>query len=119
MLINYSTSIIIFLQFNHIHVCKRTINTKYQIYIYIKNISILFIFDSFIILQVPITQLDDKRQMTVLMACTKSGSLLPPQLIYQGKTDACHPNYDFPEEWDIYHTESHWSNSQSMERQIK
>lgn len=54
--------------------------------------------------------------MTVLMACTKSGSLLPPQLIYQGKTDACHPNYDFPEEWDIYHTESHWSNSQSMER---
>ena len=68
--------------------------------------------------QVPIAQLDDKRQMTVLLACTKSGEMLPPQLIYQGKTDLCHPTYPFPESWDITHTDSHWSTSESMIRYV-
>ena len=36
--------------------------------------------------QVPIAQLDDKRQMNVLFSCTKSGEMLPQLLIqvYQG-----------------------------------
>jgi hypothetical protein len=41
--------------------------------------------------QVKMVGLNDKRQITALLACTKSGKLLPPQLIYAGKTDACHP----------------------------
>ena len=68
--------------------------------------------------QVPIAQLDDKRQMTALLACTKSGEMLPPQLIYQGKTDLCHPTYKYPENWDITHMESHWSTSESMIRYV-
>ena len=36
--------------------------------------------------QVPIKVLDDKREMTALLACTRSGKLLPPQLLYTGKT---------------------------------
>ena len=32
------------------------------------------------------------------------------QLIYQGKTSRCHPNYTFPEGFNITHTENHWSN---------
>ena len=66
--------------------------------------------------QVPIAQLDDKRQMNVLLACTKSGDML--SLIYQGMTDACHPTYPFPEGWDITHTDTHWSTSESMPRYV-
>jgi hypothetical protein len=43
-----------------------------------------------------------------------SGDLLPPQL--QGKTENCHPKVDFPEEWDIWHSENHWSNESTMIR---
>ena len=35
--------------------------------------------------QVDVTGLDHKREMTTLLACTLSGSLLPPQFIYAGK----------------------------------
>ncbi|KAI8522099.1 hypothetical protein Bbelb_018530 [Branchiostoma belcheri] len=66
--------------------------------------------------QVPITGLEDKRQITLLLTTSVSGKLLPPQALYQGKTEACHPKFDFPEEWDIHHTESHWSNGDSMLR---
>ena len=40
---------------------------------------------------VPITGLDDKRQITALLACTVCGDLLDPQLLYQGTTERCHP----------------------------
>lgn len=66
--------------------------------------------------QVAVSHIDDKRQMTVLLGITKSGSLVPPQLIYQGKSDSCHPVYPFQNDWDITHTESHWSTSDSMDR---
>jgi hypothetical protein len=33
----------------------------------------------------------DKRQITALLAGTASGVLLPEQLIFQGKSTACHP----------------------------
>jgi len=59
--------------------------------------------------QVKMVGLGDKRQITALLSVTKSGHLLPPQLIYPGKTDACHPKVTFPDDWDITHTESHWS----------
>lgn len=39
--------------------------------------------------QVSITGLDDNRQITLLLAINKSGSLLSPQLIYAGKSDRC------------------------------
>ena len=46
--------------------------------------------------QVEIKGIDDKRQYTALLACTLSGELLPPQILYQGTTDRCHPHADFP-----------------------
>lgn len=55
-------------------------------------------------------------QVTVLLGCTLSGHMLPPQIIYQGKTDKCHPKFTFPEGWDITHTENHWSNETTMLR---
>jgi len=64
--------------------------------------------------QVPIHGMDDKRQITVLLAVTKSGVLLPPQVIYAGKTDRCLPKDVFPVDWDVTCTETHWSNETSM-----
>ncbi|VDH90101.1 Hypothetical predicted protein [Mytilus galloprovincialis] len=46
-----------------------------------------------------------------------NGSLLPPQLIYQGKTDRSLPKgFDFPDNWDVTSTETHWSNEDTMIR---
>ena len=35
-------------------------------------------------------------------------------MIYAGKTDRCLPKADFPEDWNVTYTESHWSNEDSM-----
>jgi hypothetical protein len=42
--------------------------------------------------QVPLLGLDDKRQMTVFLAISGQGELLPTQMIYAGKTNECHAN---------------------------
>ena len=72
-------------------------------------------------MQVPIIGLDDKRQITVVLAITLSGLLLPPQVLYQGKTEACHPpkGVTFPTGWDVWHSETHWANEDTMLRYIK
>jgi hypothetical protein len=66
--------------------------------------------------QVAVVGSDDKRQITALLTVTASGELLYPQLIYQGTTERCHPKYQFPAEYHIDHTSSHWSDSGSMIR---
>ena len=69
--------------------------------------------------QITISGLDDKRQITLLLAVSKSGTLLPPQLIYAWKTDRCLPKgVAFPDSWDITYTETHWSNEESMIRYV-
>ena len=53
--------------------------------------------------------------MTVLLACTMSGFLLPPHLIYCGKTDKCHAaDVTFPLGWDVYRSENLWSTEATM-----
>lgn len=69
--------------------------------------------------QVSIIGMEDKREMTVLLACSLSGNLLPPQLLYAGKTTNCHPKFTFPADWDVCHTDSHWSNTNTMIRYIE
>ncbi len=64
--------------------------------------------------QVSIVGAEDKRQITAVLAVSLGGELLPPQLLYAGKTPQCHPNFRFPTEWDIHHSESHWSNEKTM-----
>ena len=60
---------------------------------------------------VSITGKEDKRQITAVFAGTASGYFFPFQLIYAGKTAACHPKKKrVPERWDIHHSENHWSN---------
>ena len=67
---------------------------------------------------VEVAALNDKRQFTSTLAVTMSGELLPPQIIYQGKTERCHPTYAFPKGFDIFHTANHWANGETMVRYI-
>ena len=65
--------------------------------------------------QVEIAGLGDKRQITAVLAGTLTGDFLPPQLIYTGKTPACHArNVAFPPDWHITHSPNHWSNEQTV-----
>ena len=61
----------------------------------------------------------DKRQITAVLGVTLTGEYLPPQLIYQGKTLRCHPKVSFPQEWDIWHSDNHWSTEDTMTRYIE
>ena len=59
---------------------------------------------------VPITNSSDYRHITSTFGISMVGEFLPIQLIYQGKTNNCHPNYNFPNSFHITHTPNHWSN---------
>ena len=61
---------------------------------------------------------DDKKQITAVLGGSCVGDFLPPQIIYQGKTPHCLPNYDFPEKWDITYSANHWSNETTMKEYI-
>ena len=45
--------------------------------------------------------INDKRQLTAVLAGSLAGDFLPPQIIYQGKAPRCLPLYNFPEKWHV------------------
>ena len=56
----------------------------------------------------------------MMLARTISRHLLPPQVIYTGTTEpSCHPQYSFPEDWNITQASSHWSNTESMHEYLQ
>ena len=63
---------------------------------------------------IPITASDDKREITAVLAVSMSGEFLPPQLLYDGKTERCHLQVRFLDGLDVWHTPNHWSNEQMM-----
>ena len=69
--------------------------------------------------RVVIVGLGDKRQITAVLCGAMSGEFLPPQLIYQGKTTACLPHHNFPEDWHVTCTPNHWSNEDKMMEYIE
>ena len=64
--------------------------------------------------RVEIIAKDDKRQITAVFAGSSSGDFLPPQLIYEGKTGRCLPQFQFPSTWNVTKLENHWSNEHTM-----
>ncbi len=58
----------------------------------------------------------DKRQITAVLAASMAGEYLPPQLLFQGKTERCHPKVDYLKGRDVWHSENHWSNEDTMKR---
>jgi hypothetical protein len=69
--------------------------------------------------QVAIAGVDDKRQITMVLANTPRGDVLPPQVVYQGNTTRCHPSFIFPPGWHITHSSNHWSNEETMLLYVK
>ena len=65
-------------------------------------------------MQVPVIGKDDKREITVLLAISAAGVLLPPQVIYPGTTTGCHTRITFPQGWHITHSDKHWSAEETM-----
>ena len=35
-------------------------------------------------------------------------------MIYQGKTEGCHGKVTFPEDWNVTHSDTHWSTESTM-----
>lgn len=68
---------------------------------------------------IPIASSDDKRQITGILAATITGEFLPPQVLYEGKTERCHPKIAVPAGWDIWHSANHWSNEVTMKRYLE
>ena len=64
--------------------------------------------------QIDMIGLQDKREITVLLAISLTGELISPQVIYAGKTPRCHPHVNIPFGWNITHSASHWSNRDTM-----
>ena len=67
---------------------------------------------------VAIKNSDDKHQITAVMAATITGEFFPVQLLFQGKTQRCHPKVKPPEGWDLWHSENHWSNEETIKWHI-
>lgn len=68
--------------------------------------------------RVEIAGINDRHQITLTLASSMSGELFPLQLIYQGKTNHCHPQYSYPSEFDVWHTPNHWANEETTLRFI-
>lgn len=69
--------------------------------------------------RVEVVGVGDKRQITVTVAGTLAGTLIPFQMLYGGKTERCHPSTAFPEGFDIWHTPNHWANGEMSTRFVK
>ena len=56
---------------------------------------------------VPIKEIDDKRQITATFAVSLTEKFLPIQLIYKGKTKRSLPKFKFPSTFTLSYTENH------------
>ena len=57
---------------------------------------------------------DNKWQITACFAGSMAGDFLPLQLVYEGKTTHCLPHVEFPRDWHITYSRTHWSNETTM-----
>ena len=62
---------------------------------------------------------DDTRAITLRLAETLSGDMLPFQMIYTGKTSRSLPTVEFPEGFLLGFNKSHWSNEEETLRLLK
>ena len=64
--------------------------------------------------RVEVAGVNDKRLITAVFCGSLAGDFLLVQVIYQVKTNRCHPRYQFHPDWDITHSPKHWSNEETM-----
>ena len=63
--------------------------------------------------------LHDNSQIAATFVVSATGSFLPIQLIYQGKSKRCLPRFTFPSNFHVTFTQSHWSNLEKCEDLFK
>ena len=69
---------------------------------------------------VPIKGLSDKRNITLTLVVTLSGSFLPFQIIYAGKTKASQPrDVKFPPGFCVTQNPNHWSNEEETLKLVR
>ena len=71
--------------------------------------------------EVKVIGAEDKRQITCCVASSLDGDLLPMQLIFQGKTDQCHPPAtpaSREANVNVTHSKNHWSNQETMQQWV-
>ena len=61
----------------------------------------------------------DYRQIIGTFAVTMAGSFLPIQLIYQGKTPRCQPEFNFPKVFHVTQTSNHWDDENTSIDMLK
>ena len=61
---------------------------------------------------VPIKGIDDERQITATFIVSMTGTFLPTQLIYEGKTPRCLHRFDFPADFNVTFSDNQWSNTE-------
>ena len=69
--------------------------------------------------RVEVSGVNDKRMITAVFCGSLTGDFLPLQLIYKGKTNRCHPRFQFPPDWHITQSPKHWSTEQTMVEYIE
>ncbi len=71
--------------------------------------------------EVALVGASDMRQITGVLGASLDGKILPPQLIFQGKTERSLPSPSVRKDkkfegWDFTQTENHWSNLEASKR---
>ena len=69
--------------------------------------------------RVEVSGVNDKRMIIAVFCGSLTGDFLPLQLIYKGKTNRCHPRFQFPPDWHITQSPKHWSTEQTMVEYIE
>ena len=64
--------------------------------------------------RVEIADMKDKWQITVVVCGTRTGELIPFEVMYQGKTSATIPHVNFPKDGHLTYTANHWCNEERM-----
>ena len=64
---------------------------------------------------------NDKWNITAVFCGSLSGDFLLVHtcIIYKGKTNRCHPKFQFPPGWHVTHAPKQWSTEQSMVQYIE
>ena len=68
---------------------------------------------------VEVAGVNDKRLISAVFCRSLAGDFQPVQVIYQGKTNLCHPRYQFPPDWGITHSLKHWSSEETMVQYVE
>lgn len=63
---------------------------------------------------VEICGVNDKRYITAVFCGSSTGDFLSAQIIYRGKTNRCHPKFQFPPGWHITHDPKQLFTEQTM-----